>query len=125
MRLASAGMRNLRIPLSFALLLSVVLLAPSTAEATTTGSYVALGDSYAAGPVIPTQIVAAGLCLRSNKNFAHKLAPVIAAQHFRDVSCSGATTTDMTHTQSLYIGSAPAQFNALSADTSIVTLEIG
>jgi hypothetical protein len=97
----------------------------SGAGASTAGSFVALGDSYAAGPLVPTQIAGAGLCLRSDHNYAHVLKPVVAATRFADVSCSGATTYEMTHPQHLTVGSNAAQFNALTADTKVVTLEIG
>ncbi len=42
-----------------------------------------------------------------------------------DVSCSGAETTDMANSQGVTPGPNPPQFNALSADTDIVTLGIG
>ena len=43
-----------------------------------------------------------------------------------DASCSGATTADMTAPQDVTPGPAnPPQFNALTADTQIVTLQIG
>jgi lysophospholipase L1-like esterase len=42
----------------------------------------------------------------------------------RDVSCSGATTTDMTSPQSVSGGVNPPQFNSLDENTRLVTLGI-
>lgn len=83
-----------------------------------TVNYVALGDSYAAGPGIPTQVDFA--CARSDQNYPSLLA---AARNWQltDVSCSGATTTALAGTQ----GSQPPQLDALGADTDVVTLTIG
>ncbi|MFD3309083.1 SGNH/GDSL hydrolase family protein [Streptomyces sp. NPDC058694] len=91
--------------------------APSTSTARTV-NYVALGDSYASGPGIPTQVDAA--CARSDRNHPSLLA---AARNWQltDVSCSGATTTALAGPQ----GSQPPQLDALGADTDVVTLTIG
>ncbi|MFF7330041.1 GDSL-type esterase/lipase family protein [Streptomyces sp. NPDC008150] len=82
------------------------------------GTYVALGDSYAAGPGIPDQVDAN--CARSDHNYASLVA---AERHLplKDVTCSGATTAEMTGPQ----GTAPAQFTALNSRTALVTLSIG
>ncbi|MEU6218648.1 SGNH/GDSL hydrolase family protein [Streptomyces sp. NPDC047022] len=80
--------------------------------------YVALGDSYASAPGVPDQVDAN--CSRSDHNY-----PSLVAAHQRarltDVTCSGATTAEMTAPQ----GTAPAQFDALSRRTDLVTLSIG
>jgi hypothetical protein len=86
-------------------------------------SYVALGDSYAAGPVIPNQIAPLG-CLKSDHNYAHLAAPSIGLP-LRDPSCSGATTNDMTNPQSTELGTNPPQFDSLDAETTRVSLTIG
>ena len=57
----------------------VALLAPAPAAA----DYVALGDSYAAGPLIPLQIAPYG-CLKSSNNYAHLAAPKLGQPAFRD-----------------------------------------
>src|SRR5919106_1451160 len=72
----------------------VALFAPASASA----DYVALGDSYAAGPLIPLQIQPFG-CLKSNNNYAHIAQRTLAFAEFRDPTCSGAETEDMTQTQ--------------------------
>ncbi len=41
------------------------------------------------------------------------------------MSCSGATTANMTASQSTSIGTNPPQFNALTSDTHVVSLQIG
>jgi lysophospholipase L1-like esterase len=87
-------------------------------------SYVALGDSYTAGPLIPDLDVAAG-CFRSTNNYPALLAAQLQISNFIDVSCSGADTTNMTSPQMTPLGMVPAQFDALSADTELVTVSIG
>lgn len=86
-------------------------------------NYVALGDSYAAGPIIPNQIAPFG-CLKSDHNYAHLAAPTIGLS-LKDATCSGATTEDMTESQSTELGSVPPQFDSLSAETTRVSLTIG
>jgi len=91
--------------------------------------YVALGDSMASGPLIPTITGNVG-CGRSTHNYAHTLAARLGVADLRDVTCSGAETKHMTEPQSLSVagvptGTAPPQLDALSADTTLVTLTIG
>src|SRR3954471_4281611 len=57
-------------------------------------TYVALGDSYAAGPLILDQVSPLG-CLRSNHNYASLIAPTLGLAKFKDVTCSGAETPEM------------------------------
>lgn len=103
--------------------LAVLLLAvvPGVARG---ADWVGLGDSYAAGPLIPNQSLNPLGCLRSDKNYAH-LAAAQMGKSLSDVSCSGATTEDMTASQDVTPGPNPPQFNALSTSTQIVTLSIG
>ena len=54
--------------------------------------YVSLGDSYAAGPLIPPQTSLPVGCLRSDRNYPSLLAATLGAAEHVDVSCSGATT---------------------------------
>ena len=62
-------------------------------------SYVALGDSYAAGPLIPNSVLPLG-CLKSSNNYPRLAAPAIG-QPLRDATCSGAKTTHMTQPQNV------------------------
>jgi lysophospholipase L1-like esterase len=87
--------------------------------------YVALGDSYTAGPLIPDLTGSPAGCARSTHNYPHLVAAAIGATSFSDVSCQGADTTDMTKPESVPLGSNPPQDNALSASTTLVTLQIG
>jgi hypothetical protein len=98
---------------------------PSGAHASTTGGYVALGDSYTSGPLIPTQIFSARGCLRSDHDYPHLVAAAWKPSSFKDVSCSGASTAEMTHSQSVLGGANAPEFNALSSSTALVTLQIG
>jgi lysophospholipase L1-like esterase len=92
-----------------------------------TGPYVALGDSYTAGPLVPTPTGSPILCGRSTNDYPADVARAISPSRFVNASCSGATTVDMTQSQSLDGGiqTAPPQFDALSANDAIVTLGIG
>lgn len=109
----------------FALLaLAATLLAPAIAAAAT-GRYVALGDSYTAGPLIPNQSLSPLGCLRSDHNYPHLVRPGLSTATFADISCSGATTDDMFAAQSTEAGTNPPQLDALTADTRVVTLGIG
>jgi lysophospholipase L1-like esterase len=86
--------------------------------------YVALGDSYAAGPLIPLPLPPFG-CLKSSNNYGHIAQRTFQYAEFRDPSCSGAETEDMTQPQNVSPGPNPPQFDSLSADTALVTLTIG
>ncbi|QRP44299.1 hypothetical protein [Amycolatopsis sp. FDAARGOS 1241] len=63
--------------------------------------YLALGDSYTAGPLIPGQ--QAAWCLRSNINYPSWLEKRLGVDDedgaFTDVSCSSADTSNMTQPQ--------------------------
>ncbi len=90
--------------------------------------YVALGDSFAAGPLILPQETG-GPCFRSSVNYPHLLARALDAQVFRDVTCSGATTANVLTTPqpSGFPGVAPVpvQLDAVTSTTTLVTLSIG
>jgi lysophospholipase L1-like esterase len=87
--------------------------------------YVALGDSYTAGPLIPLQRIDPLGCFRSTSNYPAQLALRLLTRSFTDVSCSGADTGDMTAAQSVLLGSNRPQLDALRPDTDLVTLGIG
>jgi lysophospholipase L1-like esterase len=97
----------------------LALAAPAAAK-----DYVALGDSYAAGPLIPLQIPPFG-CLKSNNNYAHLTARRLGLR-LTDPSCSGAETEDMENPQGVSPdGPNPPQFNSLTKKTNVVTIQIG
>jgi lysophospholipase L1-like esterase len=88
--------------------------------------YVALGDSYTAGPVIPVQRIDPIGCERSTNNYPALLARTLQIRDYTDVSCSGAKTVNMTSPQAVpLLGVNPPQFDALRPDTDLVTLTIG
>jgi lysophospholipase L1-like esterase len=89
------------------------------------GSYVALGDSFTAGPLIPNPTGRPPGCLRSDRNYPSLVAERLGAAGFRDVSCSGATTDDLHEPQQVTGGANPPQLDALSAGAELVTLGIG
>lgn len=88
------------------------------------GSYVAIGDSYTAAPYVYLTDVAKG-CLRSNGNYPTILAKQIGAK-LDDVSCSGADTRDLTSPQKTFQNSSiPAQIDAVTSSTKLVTVGLG
>ncbi|MFC5723091.1 SGNH/GDSL hydrolase family protein [Streptomyces gamaensis] len=100
--------------------------APTTAWARAGYSrYVALGDSFAAvGTVTKVHGTPAG-CGRATDNYPSDLARSLGVADFVDVSCAGATTTNMTTPQSVQpLGQNPPQFDALTPDTDLVTVTI-
>jgi hypothetical protein len=104
--------------------LAAVTLATALATAARAANYVALGDSYAAGPLIPNPLLPLG-CLKSSNNYAHLAAPGIGLS-LRDATCSGARTVHMTEPQGVDPdGPNPPQFNSLNSETTVVSLTIG
>jgi lysophospholipase L1-like esterase len=106
-----------------AALLAAALI-PSSVSAST-GRYASLGDSYTAGPLIPRRVGSPAGCLRSNHDYPSLVAAAIDPSSFRDISCQGADTTNMASPESVPLGTNPPQFRALTAGTSLVTLQIG
>ncbi len=90
--------------------------------------YVALGDSYAAGPAIPVQRTDPIGCGRSTRNYPALVAEALGVADYTDVSCSGARTDHMTTAQQGPLsggGTNPPQLDALRPDTDLVTVTIG
>ncbi|MEU4452055.1 SGNH/GDSL hydrolase family protein [Nocardioides sp. NPDC023903] len=93
--------------------------------------YVALGDSYTAGPLIPWNST---WCFRSNNNYPAWLATDLGIYYeagaFQDVSCSSADTSNLslpqpTPTPELNLASQSPQLDAVTLDTDLVTLGMG
>jgi len=104
---------------SLALALSTIGSVSASAQSL---NYVALGDSYTAGAgILPLSSTASVLCLQTTQNYPH-LVSSTKGWSLNDVSCSGATSSNMTTSQ--YPGVEP-QFNALSSSTNVVTVGIG
>lgn len=87
--------------------------------------YVALGDSYTAGPLIPIQTGLPPGCQRSDSNYPSLVAKTLGVEKLTDVSCSGATTDDFSIPQTVPLGVNPPQFDALAADADLVSVGIG
>ncbi|MCA5893300.1 SGNH/GDSL hydrolase family protein [Isoptericola sp. NEAU-Y5] len=84
--------------------------------------YVALGDSYSAGSgILPLDPGARPLCLRTTLNYPNAVADRLGAD-LTDVTCGGAQTKHFAESQYPRV---PAQFDALTEDTDLVTLTIG
>jgi lysophospholipase L1-like esterase len=99
--------------------------APSPTPTPRFRSYVALGDSYTAGPFIPTTDLAGG-CFRSDHNYPGLLARRLRIPAVADVSCSAAKTAALTRPQHTFKSAhVPAQLRALRSSTDLVTLGIG
>lgn len=115
------------VPLRVVAIVAVLFagLAALASASTARANYVALGDSYAAGPLIPNPVLPLG-CLKSSNNYPRLAAPAIGQGAVRDATCSGAKTTHMTNPQNVSPdGPNPPQFNRLDANTQVVSLTIG
>lgn len=91
------------------------------------GPYVALGDSYTAGPDIPDRTGTPAGCERSDRTYPALVARrlELPAADVRDVSRSGATLADLSAPQSTDHGTNPAQLSALDGRTRLVTIGMG
>ena len=79
------------------------------------GRYVALGDSFTAGPLIPYVDADRAACLRSSANYPTVLRHWLHANRVVDVSCSGADTEDL----------RAEQLRSVTTATDLVTVGIG
>ena len=98
----------------------------SEAAGSVSGSFVALGDSYASGNLIPSSPSGrpAG-CLRSSHDYGADAAAALKVSRYVDATCSGASTKSMTAQEKVAGGTNAPQFSFLAADDSVVTLTIG
>ncbi|HEX4091115.1 MAG TPA: SGNH/GDSL hydrolase family protein [Trebonia sp.] len=110
---------------------------PATATATPTaaaadavvpatpGPMVALGDSYTAGALLPSDLRARPLgCLRSTKAYPVLVAAALGAS-LTDVACASAGIKEMTGAEQTNLGTNQPQLSALAPDDSLVTLTLG
>jgi hypothetical protein len=93
-------LRRVRVLVVLASIIGALTVGAAGASA---ANWAGLGDSYAAGPLIPNQQLNPLGCLRSDRNFAH-LAAASLGRSLADVSCSGARTDDMTAPQDVTPG---------------------
>lgn len=88
-------------------------------------NYVAMGDSVAAAPGVPEPAAPRG-CHKSSNNYPSVFARRLDATAFIDVTCSGATTDDITNrAQQTDHGLIARQLDAADETTELITITIG
>ena len=106
-----------------ALAMTLMALAAAPSLAGAAPSYVSLGDSYTSGPfILPFASGAPLECLQSARNYSHLTATALGLS-LTDVSCSGATTENLTTTAQY--SDQPPQLDSLSSSTQVVSVGIG
>jgi hypothetical protein len=102
-----------------------IALAGQASPGVGSGPFVALGDSFAAGNLIPSSPAGSPAgCLRSSHNYGADAAAALRLR-FIDAACTGATAANMTKPERVLLGTNAPQFRSLAADDSVVTLTIG
>ncbi len=114
-----------RPPLALLACAAVAALALPAAAAAGPGPYVALGDSFTAGPLVPNQVGRPAGCARSDHNYPSIVRAATTPTYFDDRSCSSATTEHMTGPQSVTLGVNPPQLDGLFPGAGLVTIGIG
>ncbi|NYE37402.1 lysophospholipase L1-like esterase [Nocardioides cavernae] len=95
-------------------------------EVATPIDYVALGDSFSAGPLIGTMRSDPTGCARSKDNYPAFVADWLDVTSYTDVTCSAATTVDLYEPMLMFDGNtAPPQLDAVTRGTDLVTLGMG
>lgn len=122
--------RTLRIGATTAAFIAAAVLPCSTGQATPIPQvYAALGDSFAAGvgitPLAPTASGLPSLCGQSSVDYPHLVAQQLGVARFLDVTCGGAVTADLAGRKPDFTGSLAPQYDALTPDTTLVTVGIG
>lgn len=110
-------------PLALAALGISLATAPAAADEVETAAfehYVAIGDSFVAGPMVSAQMPLLG-CMQSSVNYPKRLAEELGITDITDVSCSGAV---MEHLYEAQFDDAPPQLDALRPETDLVTVGI-
>ena len=92
-------------------------------EVTTGIDYVAMGDSFSAGPFIGTMRTDPQGCARSKDNYPAFLADWLDVASYTDVTCSAATTRDLYAPMVMFDGNTTGpQVDALSADAEVLVV---
>ena len=95
-------------------------------EVTSTIDYVALGDSFSAGPFIGAMRTDPQGCARSRDNYPAFLADWLDVASYTDVTCSAAVTDDLYAPMTMFDGNrARPQLDAVTAETDLVTIGMG
>jgi hypothetical protein len=106
--------------------IAVQAAGPAVAAPAPGVSYVALGDSYTAAPLVqPLDPAAPPGCVRSAANYPHLLAAWYQTSSFKDASCTGARTDDFFAPQTIHGGTNPPQLDAVASTTQYVTVQVG
>ncbi|MET9710123.1 SGNH/GDSL hydrolase family protein [Nocardiopsis alba] len=97
-------------------------VAAEEVEAAEFTSYVAIGDSFTAGPMVQAQAQMPLLgCMQSSVNYPKRLAEELGIEDLTDVSCSGAVMNDLYEKQ---FDDTEPQLDALGPETDLVTVGI-
>lgn len=98
--------------------------AAASSAAAAAGPVVALGDSYAAGALLPVNTSSAPPgCLRSTRAYPVLVARALGAP-LLDVACASAGIRAMTVAQRTFLGINPPQLAALAPDDRLVLLTL-
>lgn len=89
------------------------------------GRYVALGDSFASSPLTGMPVGLPVGCYRTQNNYPRQVAAALRVAEFADRSCGGATTDNLFEPQSVIGGGNNPQLDAVTVDTTLVTIGIG
>ncbi len=120
--MGTRGGRRYIVAAGLVLVVVAALVLPAGAASTTLkpgDKYVALGSSFASGPLIPP--VADASCLRSTDDYPGLVARALKLS-LTDVSCGAATTDNILTTPQK---DHPPQIEAVTPDTKLVTVTIG
>jgi hypothetical protein len=101
-----------------------VVVSPAGVASASGAPYVSLGDSYVSGPLIPNQGSYPIGCEQSTHNYPHLAAAALGLQ-LTDMSCAGATSSNMNSPQSTTGGTNPPQLSPVNASTRVVSISIG
>ncbi|MDE2596409.1 MAG: SGNH/GDSL hydrolase family protein [Sphingomonadales bacterium] len=105
-----------------ALTLLLVLVWQGRKKPDTSGQYVALGSSFAAGLGLGPRMPGSPLvCMRSTHGYPHLLAAMTGLS-LVDMSCSGSTTDHILHGGQVFLG---PQLDAIGPETRLVTITSG
>ena len=127
MRRSAMLMVTLVVALAWPATASTASASPISSDAPDDGfdEYMALGDSYTAGPLMPVMTTGPLGGARSCANYPAYLAEYLDVTSYVDASCAGAQTRHITEKQATFWGTNPAQLDAVGDDTDLVTLGIG
>ncbi|MGQ0468060.1 MAG: SGNH/GDSL hydrolase family protein [Sporichthyaceae bacterium] len=89
------------------------------------GRYVALGDSFTSSPLTGMPVGLPVGCYRTQNNYPRQVAAALRVAEFVDRSCGGATSDNLFEPQSVIGGGNNPQLDAITVDTTLVTVGIG